>query len=69
MSDHKESDQDHYNENLLYGTEEQSRQDWDNEQNNIEEISSQDNDPIAQKLWLSFQTSATSTAQLYKGLF
>lgn len=69
MSDHKDTDQDHFNENIKYTPEDQSRQEWDNELNNIDELTSQDNDPTAQKLWLSFQTSATSTAQLYKGEF
>ena len=63
MSEQKESDPDHYND-ITHNADEQSE--WENEPN-LDDVTPHENDACAQKLWLSFQNSATSTAQLYKG--
>ena len=65
MSDHADSDPDHFGDGWGKKWEDQCRQDWEDESNMDDMQREKERD--AQRLWLSFQNSATAIAQLYKG--
>lgn len=66
MADNVEKDKDCLGDNWLSNWELQCLEEWENE-TNIEERLQSENERSAQKLWTSFQNSASSISRLYKG--
>ena len=66
MDENLDKDQDRIDANWLTNWEDQCIQDWENETNMDDKIQNE-SERSAQKLWLSFQNSATAIAQLYRG--
>ena len=67
MTDKRDNDPDRMGDKWLSGWEAQSIEDWERE-NSVEDIIHKENEQeTAQKLWLSFQNSASTIAQMYKG--
>jgi len=66
MADDLESEKDKLGDNWLSSWEAQSLDEWDRN-SNMDELVHAENEQSLQKLWLSFQNSASAIAQLYKG--
>ena len=68
MSDGLEKDQDPLESNWLTNWEEQNIDEWENETlSKVEDRIALENEMSSKKLWQSFQNSASSISQLYKG--
>ena len=68
MEDSREKDQDRLpSEKWVTEWEDQCIQEWQNERGDLEERMQNETELSEQKLWLSFQNSAASITQLYKG--
>ena len=73
MSEDNDRDEGNVNrESWLTSWEEQCIKNWEEETNLDDRFQNhndtENHDILSQKLWLSFQNSATAIAQLYKGL-
>lgn len=66
MGDSLEKDPDRIGDTWMTDWENQRIQDWQKEPNMDDRIQTE-SERSAQRLWLSFQNSATSIAQLYRG--
>ena len=66
MEDNLDRDQELIGDNWLTDWENERIQEWQDEPNMDDRIQTE-SERCAQKLWLSFQNSATSIAQLYRG--
>ena len=70
MSDGLEKDQDPLESNWLTNWEEKSIDEWENDTlSKMEDRIALENEMSSQKLWQSFQNSASSISQLYKGKY
>ena len=67
MTDKRDNDQDRLGEKWLSGWENQSIDEWERDSNVEDRMHKENERKTAQKLWLSFQNSASAIAQLYKG--
>ena len=68
MSDNFRKDDEALNEHWLSSWEQQAVDGWESD-SSLEERIQVENEKSKQKLWTSFQNSASSISQLYKGSF
>ena len=68
MADNFKKDDDHMSDRWLSNWEQKTVDGWDSD-SSLEERIQNENDRCKQKLWTSFQTSASSISHLYKGVF
>ena len=66
MDDSLDREPDRLGESWLRDWEDQCVEEWEAEQN-TEDRRNDVNERLSQKLWLSFQNSATAISQLYRG--
>ena len=66
MADGREKDEDILGDNWLSHWENQCLDDWEDD-SNMDDLIQNETEQSSQKLWLSFQNSATAVSHLYKG--
>ena len=67
MADDLDRDNNMLNDSWLTSWEDQCTQDWESSTNMEDKILQTESEQLSQRLWLTFQNSASAIAHLYRG--